>query len=150
MKLNSIKLHSINILLPKHGILLNGVLIPNLLNKSLASFYLINIDFFLLHTAHFDKRIDLPLLVFETHGFKFSLSFCTLNNIIALFYTWNFKLLLILSFCFIISSIPIILVSFMNLFLSILLLCFFNILIITFSFFLHNCCITFIANFIIY
>ena len=39
------------------GTLVNGVLIPNLLNNSLASCLLINIDLLLQHIAHFDNII---------------------------------------------------------------------------------------------
>ena len=57
---------------PNIGNLLNGVLIPNLLNNPFASCLLINLDFLLLHIAHFDNIITLPLLVLETCGFIFS------------------------------------------------------------------------------
>ena len=49
---------------PNNGILLNGVFRPKLLNNPLATFSLINLDFLLLHIAHFDNSILLPLLVF--------------------------------------------------------------------------------------
>ena len=39
---------------------------PKLLNNPFACCSLINFDFLLSHTAHFDKIIVLPLLVFET------------------------------------------------------------------------------------
>ena len=51
---------------PNIGNLLNGVLIPNLLNNPFASCLLINLDFLLLHIAHFDNIISLPLLVLDT------------------------------------------------------------------------------------
>ena len=57
------------------GILLNGVLIPNLLNNPLASCLLINLEFLLPHIAHFDNIISLPLLVLETCGFMFFVYF---------------------------------------------------------------------------
>ena len=54
---------------PNIGNLLKGVLIPNLLNNPFASYLLINLDFLLLHIAHFDNIISLPLLLLETCGF---------------------------------------------------------------------------------
>ena len=57
------------------GILLNGVLIPNLLNNPLASCYLINLDFLLPHIAHFDNIMNLPLLVLESCGSIFFVCF---------------------------------------------------------------------------
>ena len=57
---------------PNIGNLLNGVLTPNLLKNPFSSCLLINLDFFLLHIAHFDNIIILPLLVRETCGFIFS------------------------------------------------------------------------------
>ena len=71
---------------PNIGNLLNGVLIPNLLNNPFASCLLINLDFSLQHTEHFDNMITLPLLVLETCGFKFSVCFYILNNFT--FYTY--------------------------------------------------------------
>ena len=46
-----------------------------LLNNSLASHSLINFKFLLLHTAHFDKSIILPFLVFITVLFLLSVFF---------------------------------------------------------------------------
>ena len=60
---------------PNIGTLLNGVLIPKLLNSPFASWFLINLDFLLPHIAHFYNTIVLLLLVFETFGFMFSVSF---------------------------------------------------------------------------
>ena len=60
---------------PNIGNLLKGVLIPNLLNNTFASCFLINLDFLLPHIAHFDNIIILPLLVLETCGFIFSVCF---------------------------------------------------------------------------
>ena len=51
---------------PSRGTLLNGVLIPSLLNNPFASCFLINLDFLVPHIAHFDNIIRLPLLVLET------------------------------------------------------------------------------------
>ena len=73
---------------PNIGDLLNGVLISSLLNNSFASCFLINIDFLLPHIAHFDNIIILPLLVLDTSGSIFFLSFVyTLINTIP-FYTY--------------------------------------------------------------
>ena len=60
---------------PDNGILLNSVLRPKLLNSPLASCFLINLDFLVLHIAHFDNIIVLPLVVFETLGLMFSVYF---------------------------------------------------------------------------
>ena len=68
------ELHLIKTLLNK-GILLNGVLIPKLLNNLFASCFLVNFDFLLLHIAQFDNIIVLSLLVFETFVFIFSVFF---------------------------------------------------------------------------
>ena len=73
---------------PNIGNSLNGVLIPSLLNNPFASCFLINIDFLLPHIAHFDNIIILPLLVLDTSGSIFFLSFVyTLINTIP-FYTY--------------------------------------------------------------
>ena len=53
---------------PNIGILLKGALIDKLLNNCFASCFLINLDFSLLHTAHFDNIIVSPFLVFEISG----------------------------------------------------------------------------------
>ena len=78
--------------------LLNVVLISKLLNNSLTSCSLINLDFGNTTGSTLDNNIVLLLLVFKTLGLKCIL-FCNLNKMIALFYTWDFKLLSILSFC---------------------------------------------------
>ena len=57
---------------------------PKLLYNPFACCSLINVDFLLLHIAHFEKIIVLPLLVFETLGFILSVFFYTLNNMITL------------------------------------------------------------------
>ena len=68
-------------------ILLIGVFIPKLLNNPLASCSLINFDFLLSHTAHFDKSIIHPFLpFFPTFGFFLLYFFYTSNNMITLFY----------------------------------------------------------------
>ena len=68
-------MHAQNKISANIGTLLNGVLIPNLLNKPFASWFLINLDFLLPHIAHFDNIIALPLLVLEIFGFMFLVSF---------------------------------------------------------------------------
>ena len=62
---------------PSIGILLNGVLVPNLLNNPFASWCLINLDFLLPHIANFDNIITLPLIAFKTFGSMFSVFFFT-------------------------------------------------------------------------
>ena len=53
-----------------------GNLIPvNLLINPLASCFLINFNFLLSHTAHFDKSIILPFLVFTAFEFLLSVFF---------------------------------------------------------------------------
>ena len=59
-----------------------------------------NLDFLLLHTAHFNYVIVPPLLVFEIIGLMLSIFsfflfffFCALDNKIALFYTLSFKII---------------------------------------------------------
>ena len=49
---------------PNNGILLSGVLRPELLNIPFASSVFINLVFLLPHTAHFDDNTVLPFLVF--------------------------------------------------------------------------------------
>ena len=57
------------------GNLLNGVLIPNLLNNPFTSWFLINLDFLLAHITYLDNIIILLLLLLETCGFIFSACF---------------------------------------------------------------------------
>ena len=72
---------------PNKGILLKGVFIPKLLNNLLTSCSLINFNFLLSHTLHFDKSIILPFLVYATFEFLLSVFFFyALNNRTALFY----------------------------------------------------------------
>ena len=68
-------------------LLLNGVLIPKLLNNPSTSCFLINFDFLLLNIVPFDNIIVLPLPVPEMLGFIFVHFFYTLKNDIILFYT---------------------------------------------------------------
>ena len=67
-----------------------GTLIPvNLLNDLSGSSSLINLDFLLLHTAHFDKSIIILFLVFTIFGCLLSVFFPHLDffyNKITLFY----------------------------------------------------------------
>ena len=49
--------------------------IPKLLNNPLASCYLTNFDFWLSHTAYFDKSIALPFFVLAIFGFLLSVFF---------------------------------------------------------------------------
>ena len=66
---------------PGNGILFNDVLRPKLLNILFVSCVLVNPGFLLLHIAHFDNRIVLSFLVFETLGFMLSVYFfvCVLH-----------------------------------------------------------------------
>ena len=107
-------MHIQNKISPNIGTLLNGVLIPKLPNSPFASLFLINLDFLLSHIAHFDNTIVLPLLVFETFGFMFSVSFLHFKQydfIFILTCIYYFKLLLIISLRLITSLIPIFLPS---------------------------------------
>ena len=67
---------------PNVGTLLNGVLVPKLVNGPFASWFLINLNFLLPYIAHFDNIIALPLLVAETFGFMLSVFFYILKNMI--------------------------------------------------------------------
>ena len=71
---------------PNNGILLNGVLRPKLLNNIFASCSFINLHFLLLHTAHFDDNIVLPVLVFNTLEFTLSVSFLHFKQYVDMFY----------------------------------------------------------------
>ena len=59
-------------------------ILVNLLINPLASCSLINFDFLLSHTAHFDKNIIFVFLVFRTFGYLLSVFFYTSNNEITL------------------------------------------------------------------
>ena len=96
---------------PSKGILLNGVLIPKLLNNPFAFCFLINFDSLLSHIAQFDNIIVLLLMVHEIFGFMFSVFFYTLNNKKTLFYNYEF--------CLIISSMPFLLPSSIKFFFSV-------------------------------
>ena len=54
---------------------LKGVFISKLLNNPLASCCLINVDFVLSNTAHFDKSIILPFFVLASFGFLLEVFF---------------------------------------------------------------------------
>ena len=71
---------------PNIGFLLNGVLIPKLLNRLFASWFFINFDFLLPHIAHFDNIIALPLLVLEMFGSMFSVSFLHFKQYVFILY----------------------------------------------------------------
>ena len=60
---------------PNIGTLLYSVLRPKLLNSPFASLVLVNLDFLLPHSVHFDNNIVLPLLAFETLEFVFCIFF---------------------------------------------------------------------------
>ena len=94
---------------PGNGILFNDVLRPKILNILFVSCVLVNPGFLLLYIAHFDNRIALSSLVFETLGFMLSVYFLfvfyTLNSEMTLFYIWDFKLLLIISMHLVISLV---------------------------------------------
>ena len=64
----------------KNVILLKDVLIPKLLNNPFSSCSFINLDFLLLHTAHFDNKTNLPFFVFINFAY-FLYLFYTLNNV---------------------------------------------------------------------
>ena len=81
--------HIQNEISPNIGTMLNGVLLPNLLNSPFASRFLINLNLLLPHIAHFHNIIVLPLLVAETFGSIFSVFFFILNNMIP-FYTYMY------------------------------------------------------------
>ena len=70
-----------------NGVLLNGVLIHKLINNPFASCSLINLDFLLPQTTHFDDKANLPFLVFIVFASLFLYFFYTLNNVLTcLFY----------------------------------------------------------------
>ena len=93
-------------------------------NNPPASCSLMNLDFVLLHTAHYDRNIDLPSRVFGTLGFLLSVSILLYkqynNTVLQYIFTWYFRLLLIPSFFSIISLIPILLLCSIKLNLSML------------------------------
>ena len=55
--------------------ILNGVLIPKLLNKPFASYSFTNLDFLIPQSAHFDCIINLPFFALKIFEFKFSVFF---------------------------------------------------------------------------
>ena len=56
----------------KNGILLNGVLIPKLLNKFFASCSFRNLEFLNPYSIHFDCIVNLPFFVLKIFESKFS------------------------------------------------------------------------------
>ena len=73
---------------PNIGTLLNGALIPKLLNRPFASWFLKNLDFLLPHIAHFDNIIALPLLVLKIFGSMFSVSFLHFKQYVLILYVY--------------------------------------------------------------
>ena len=72
---------------PNIGNLLNGVLIPNLLNNPFASCLLINLDFLLLHIAIL--IISLLYQVLEACGFIFFVCFLHFKQYDSILYVYN-------------------------------------------------------------
>ena len=70
---------------PNIGNLLKGVLIPNLLNNSFASCFLIDLYFLLPHIAHFDNIIILLLLTVKRVDLYFLYVFYILKNMIPIY-----------------------------------------------------------------
>ena len=68
-------MHCINLFNTIKTILLKIVFIPKLINSPVASCYIINIDFLLSHTAHFDKSFIIPFLVLATFELLLSVFF---------------------------------------------------------------------------
>ena len=73
---------------PNIGNLLNGVLIPNLLNNPFASYLLINLNFLLPHIAHFDNITNLPLLVLDICRSIFFVCFLHFKQYDSIFYKY--------------------------------------------------------------
>ena len=73
---------------PNKGILLKGVLIPNWLNSPLASYFLIDLPFLLLHTTHryftLKKALFFNYQFLKLLGFYFLYLLYTSNNMITL------------------------------------------------------------------
>ena len=65
---------------PNNEILLNGFLRSKLLSILFASSFFINLDSWLLHAAHFDDRIVLLFLVYNTFESTSFVVFCTSNK----------------------------------------------------------------------
>ena len=72
-------------MVPNNGILLNGVLSPKLLNNLFAFCSFINLDFLLLHAAHFDHNIVLPFLVFTIFESTFSVFLLHFKQYVSMF-----------------------------------------------------------------
>ena len=75
------------------GIWVKGVLIPKLLYNLLASCFLVNFDFLLLHIAHLDKSIFVPFFIFTFSGFLLFVFSYFSNNKRTLLYIILFLLL---------------------------------------------------------
>ena len=63
------------------GILLNGVLIPKLLNKPFSSCSFTNLDFLIPQSVHFDCISNIQYFVLKIFEYKFSVFF--------LHFTWH-------------------------------------------------------------
>ena len=79
--------YTYNNISPNNGTLLNGLLIPKLLNNCIASCSFTNTP----HAAHFDDKNGLPLLVLHIFQSRFSVFFNKLNNTSACFYNTQRK-----------------------------------------------------------
>ena len=73
----------------------NGVLIPKLLNRPFASWFLINLHFLLLHFANFDNIIDLPLLVLESFGSMFLVFILHFKQYVSILYVLKIHLIIL-------------------------------------------------------
>ena len=71
---------------PDNGMLFNGVLRPKLHNNPFAACSFINLDFVLLHTAHFNDDIVLSFLVFNTFESTFSVFCVHFKQYVNIFY----------------------------------------------------------------
>ena len=77
---------------------LKDALTLNWLNSPLASGFFINLDFLLVHTAHFNKSIYFTLLVFETLCFLLSVFSLHFKYYVTLSYSFNRFYTSVLSF----------------------------------------------------
>ena len=64
----------------ENGILLKGVMIPNLLNNQPTSWFLTNLDFYTPQTERFDTSINLFRLVLLKLEFLFAVFFLQLTQ----------------------------------------------------------------------
>ena len=68
------------------GILLNGVLIPKLLNNPFASCSFTNLDFLIPQSAHFDCIISPPFFALKIFEFKFLVFFLHFTQQASIFF----------------------------------------------------------------